>query len=156
VADLRRLLDSENLHDVPVVVTSALTGAGLEDLRNLLAGGVTARRAAAARISADVDGVVSRFVPFAGDVDAPVGHVPLTSKSRLEDGRGAAAGIAAVGDALRSARELRAADFVGWPVAWFARRMAGRDPLRKVRLGMLWNDLRSVTAGPAGAQQAEV
>jgi GTP-binding protein EngB required for normal cell division len=156
VADLRRLLDSENLHDVPILVTSAVSGAGLEDLRKLLIDGVTARRAAAARISADVDGVVSRFEPFAGDVDAPVGSVPLTSKSRLADRFGAAAGIAAVGDALRSARELRAADFIGWPVAWFARRLSGRDPIRKVRLGMLWNDLRSVTAGPAGAQQAEI
>lgn len=155
-ADLRRLLDSENLHDVPMLVTSAVSGAGLDDLRKLLADGVTARRAAAARISADVDGVVSRFEPFAGDVDAPVGSVPLTSKSRLADRFDAAAGIAAVGDGLRSARELRAADFVGWPVAWFARRLAGRDPIRRVRLGMLWNDLRSVTTGPAGAQQAEI
>jgi hypothetical protein len=61
-----------------------------------------------------------------------------------------------VSDALRSARELRAADFVGWPIAWLAQRLAGRDPMRKVRLGELWNDLRSVSAGPAGAQQAEV
>lgn len=156
VADLRRLLDSENLHDVPILATSAVSGAGLEDLRDLLADGVTARRAAAARISADVDGVVSRFEPLAGDVDAPVGSVPLTSKSRLADRFDAAAGIAAVADALRSARELRAADFVGWPVAWFARRLSGRDPIRKVQLGMLWNDLRSVTTGPAGAQQAEI
>ena len=156
VADLRRLLDSENLHDVPILVTSAVSGDGLEDLRHLLLDGVTARRAAAARIAADVDGVVSRFEPFAGDVDAPAGDVPMTSKSRLADRFDAAAGIAAVGDALRSARELRAADFVGWPVAWFARRVSGRDPLRKARLGMLWNDLRSVTAGPVGAQQAEI
>jgi hypothetical protein len=156
VADLRRLLDSENLHEVPILVTSAVTGAGLDDLRRLLADGVAARRAAALRISADVDGAVSRFEPFAGEVEAPVGRVPLTSKLRLADKFAAAAGIPAVGDALRSARELRAADFIGWPVAWFAQRIAGRNPLRKVRLGMLWNDLRSITAGPAGAQQAEI
>ncbi len=156
VADLRRLLDSENLPDVSIIVTSALSGGGLDDLRRLLGQGVAARRAAAVRISADLDGVVARFAPYAGDVDAPVGRVPVTSKSRLADRFAAAAGIAAVGDALRSARELRAADFVGWPVAWFAHRLSGRNPLRKVRLGMLWNDLRSVTAGPAGAQQAEV
>ena len=65
-------------------------------------------------------------------------------------------GVSAISDALRSARELRAVDFVGWPVAWFVQRLSGRDPMRKVRLGMLWNDLRSVTAGPAGAQQAEI
>jgi GTP-binding protein EngB required for normal cell division len=156
VADLRRLLDSENLQDVSIIVTSALSGGGLDDLRRLLGQGVAARRAAAVRISADLDGVVARFEPYAGDVDAPVGRVPVTSKSRLADRFAAAAGIVAVGDALRSARELRAADFVGWPVAWFAQRLSGRNPLRKVRLGMLWNDLRSVTAGPAGAQQAEI
>jgi GTP-binding protein EngB required for normal cell division len=156
VADLRRLLDAENLHDVAILVTSAVTGAGLDDLRRLLADGVAARRAAAARISADLDGVVARFKPLAGDLDARVDRVPVTSKSRLTDRFAAAAGITAVGEALRSARELRAADFVGWPVAWFAQRLSGRNPLRKVRLGMLWNDLRSVTAGPAGAQQAEI
>jgi GTP-binding protein EngB required for normal cell division len=156
VADLRRLLDAEDLQDVAILVTSAVTGAGLDDLRTLLADGVEARRAAAARISADLDGVVARFTPFAGDLDAPVDRVPVTSKSRLAERFASAAGITAVGDALRSARELRAADFVGWPVAWFAQRLSGRNPLRKVRLGMLWNDLRSVTAGPAGAQQAEI
>jgi len=156
VADLRRLLDSENLHDVPILVTSAVTGAGLDDLRKLLVDGVAARRAAAARTSADVDRVVSRFEPFAAEVDAPVGRVPLTSKLRLADRFAAAAGISAVGDALRSARELRAADFIGWPVAWFVQRVVGRNPLRKARLGMLWNDLRSITSGPAGAQQAEI
>jgi GTP-binding protein EngB required for normal cell division len=156
VADLRRLLDSENLHDVAILVTSAVTGAGMDELRSLLVAGVAARRAAAARISADLDGVVGRFDPFGGDLDAPVGRVPVTSKSRLTDRFAAAAGITAVADALRSARELRAADFVGWPVAWFAQRLSGRNPLRKVRLGMLWNELRSVTAGPAGAQQAEI
>jgi GTP-binding protein EngB required for normal cell division len=156
IADLRRLLDSEDLQDVSILVTSAVTGEGLDDLRTLLTDGVAARRAAAARISADLDRVVARFEPYAGDVDAPVGRVPVTSKARLADRFASAAGITAVGDALKSARELRAADFVGWPVAWFAQRLSGRNPLRKVRLGTLWNDLRSVTAGPAGAQQAEI
>ena len=156
VADLRRLLESENLQDVPVLVTSAVSGAGLGELRKLLADGVAAGRAGTARISADVDDVVTRFEPYAGDVDAPVGGVPAPSKAELADQFAAAAGVSAICDALRSARELRAVDFVGWPVAWFVQRVTGRDPIRKVRLGMLWNDLRSVTAGPAGAQQAEI
>jgi GTP-binding protein EngB required for normal cell division len=158
VADLRRLLDSENLHDVPILVTSAVTGSGLDDLRALLVKGVAARRGAAARILADVDTVVTRFAPYAGAQDGPAGSdlVPAATEDKLVDEFYAAAGVAAVGDALRSARELRATDFVGWPVAWFAQRLSGRDPLRKVRLGMLWNDLRSVSAGPAGAQQAAI
>src|ERR1700758_3815040 len=36
-SDLRRLLDSEGLTEIQVVVTSATTGAGLNDLRRLLA-----------------------------------------------------------------------------------------------------------------------
>jgi hypothetical protein len=158
VADLRRLLDSENLHDVPILVTSAVTGSGLDDLRALLAKGVAARRGSAARISADLDTVVARFAHYAGARDRPPGAdmVPGDRKAKLVDEFYAAAGVTAVGDALRSARELRATDFVGWPVAWFAQRLSGRDPLKKVRLGMLWNDLRSVSAGPAGAQQAAI
>ena len=204
VADLRRLLDSENLPDVPIVVASAATGAGLDDLRALLSRGVAARRAAAARISADLDGVVSRFLPFAGDIEtaqaapadedvpattladdvvagraargssasgngaadrgAPAASadaevpadVPATARSRLAERFAAAAGVTAISEALRNARELRAVDFVGWPVAWFAQRVTGRDPARKARIGALWNDLRAVTAGPAGAQQAEI
>ena len=156
VADLRRLLDSEDLHEVPILVTSAVSGAGLAELRQLLGDGVAARRAAATRISADLDRVIARFDPYSGDVGTPAGGVPAASKTRLADRLAAAAGISAISDALRSARELRAVDFVGWPVAWFIQRLSGRDPIRKVRLGMLWNDLRSVTAGPAGAQQAEI
>ncbi|HWF82449.1 MAG TPA: GTPase [Streptosporangiaceae bacterium] len=158
VADLRRLLDSENLHDVPILVTSAVTGSGLDDLRALLVKGVAARRSAAARILADVDTVVGRFAHYAGPKDRPSGsgEVPSESRAKLIGEFYAAAGVTAVGDALRSARELRAIDFVGWPVAWFAQRLSGRDPLRKIRLGLLWNDLKSVSAGPAGAQQAAI
>jgi hypothetical protein len=156
VADLRRLLDSEDLQDVAILVTSAVSGTGVPELRALLAAGVADRRAAAAKISADVDDLVARFERHSGDGDAPAGQVQTASAARLADRIAAAAGVPAISDALRSARELRAIDFVGWPVAWFVQRLRGRDPIRKVRLGMLWNDLRSVTAGPADAQQAEI
>jgi hypothetical protein len=67
-----------------------------------------------------------------------------------------AAGVTAVGESLQSARELRALDYVGWPIAWLAERVTGHDPARKVRLGKLWDELRSATAGPSGAQQAGI
>jgi 50S ribosome-binding GTPase len=205
VADLRRLLDSENLHDVPIVVTSAVTGAGLDDLRALLGRGVAARRAAMVRISADLDDVVTEFLPFAGDMATEpaaaeadgisaqmladrasrgvaasgssgaygeaeargriaafsagadvVADVPAVARRRLTERLAAAAGVAAIGETLRSARELRALDFVGWPVAWFVQRLTGLNSARKARIGALRNDLRAVTAGPAGAQQAEI
>jgi hypothetical protein len=68
----------------------------------------------------------------------------------------AAAGVSGVGRALQSAREMKAVDYVGWPVAWLADRVAGRDPDRKIRLGTLWDELRNVSAGATGAQRAEI
>jgi hypothetical protein len=35
-------------------------------------------------------------------------------------------------------------------------RVVRRDPVRKIRLGKLWAELRGVTAGPSGVQQAEI
>src|SRR5580700_1659504 len=64
VHDLRRLLDSENLHDVQILVTSAVTGAGIEELRKLLIEAVSARRSSVARIAADVDNMVVQFRPY--------------------------------------------------------------------------------------------
>ncbi len=166
VADLRRLLDSEDLHDVQVLLTSALAGGGIDELRKLLIQAVSARRAATARISADVDAIVARFRIYAAEPAESAGQeyspaaqastVPEGTVDLLVDAFARAAGVPAVGESLRSARELRALDYVGWPVGWLAERVTGHDPTRKVRLGKLWEELRSVTAGPSGAQQAEI
>jgi GTP-binding protein EngB required for normal cell division len=164
VTDLRRLLDSEGLHDVQILVTSAKTGAGIEELRKLLIEAVTARRAATARISADVDKVVAKFQPYGATEPAVADGSPGQGDEHVRPGTApelaadfaTAAGVSAIRDALRSARELRALDYVGWPVSWLAERLTSRDPVRKVRLGKLWDELRGVRAGPSGAQQAEV
>ncbi|HXJ26299.1 MAG TPA: GTPase [Streptosporangiaceae bacterium] len=192
LADLRRLLDSEDLQDVPVLMTSAKTGEGLDELRKMLTNAVSARRAAQARISADVDDLARRWAPFgagpvlAGPVlagtglagtglagegtaggradsagpgtDSPAGpwHLSPDLISGLVEAFSRAAGVSAVGESLQRARELRALDYVGWPLGWLAERIAGRDPARKIRRGRLWEELRSVTAGPSGAQQAEI
>jgi GTP-binding protein EngB required for normal cell division len=66
-ADLRRLLDAEGLTETSVLVTSALTGAGLDDLRRALADAVAVRRAATDRITADIDALLDRFEVYAGD-----------------------------------------------------------------------------------------
>jgi len=192
LADLRRLLDSEDLQDVPVLMTSAKTGEGLDELRKMLTNAVSARRAAQARISADVDDLAKRWAPFGAGPDTPgpvlAGPVlagPVLAGEGAAGGRAdsagpgtdspagpwhlspdlirglveafsRAAGVAAVGESLQRARELRALDYVGWPLGWLAERISGRDPARKIRRGRLWEELRSVTAGPSGAQQAEI
>jgi GTP-binding protein EngB required for normal cell division len=168
VQDLRRLLDSERLQDAQILVTSAKTGEGIEELRKLLIESVTARRATAARIVADVDKVVAGFEPYAERVPGadPDGlpsagqlaeeELPEGTERELGAALAEAAGVRAIGDSLRSARELRAADYVGWPVSWLVERLTSPNPARKVRLGRLWEELRDVTAGPSGAQQAEI
>jgi hypothetical protein len=239
VSDLRRLLDAEGLHDARVLVTSATSAAGVADLRGALIETVIARQAALRRISADVDAMTARFVPYAGDAQArarvrsaapstaalqpaapgapwtaaprppaaatlaapQTGAAPesaggpdahgdpaaapgsLDAAGNAESGAGeaprdigdmagravpaaagdalaaafcAAAGVSGVGRALQSARELKAVDYVGWPVAWLADRVARRDPARKVRLGALWDELRDASAGATGAQRAEI
>jgi len=168
VHDLRRLLDSEGLQDVQILVTSAKTGDGIEELRKLLINAVSARKAAAARISADVDRVASRFEPYgaeeagsassshsgAGEITGE--RLPVGVEEELSAAFAAAAGVGGIGDALRSARELRALDYVGWPVSWLVERVTSPDPIRKIRLGKLWAELRGVTTGPSGAQRAEI
>jgi GTP-binding protein EngB required for normal cell division len=174
VGDLRRLLDSEGLHDAGVLVTSAVTGAGMDQLHALLAETVSQRRATASRISADLDGIAAEFAPYAEPTEGAAarpdlsdatagtdrlggtGRVSSGAIARLIDAFARAVGVTAVAEALQSARELRAVDYVGWPVAWLAERLTGRDPVRKIRLGRLWAEVKSMTAGPTGAQQAEI
>lgn len=188
VSDLQRLLEMEGLHDTRVLVTSAVTGAGLAELREVLAEAVSARQASTERIAADVDVLAARFAPHAGEEAAPgTGGLawagaagpagaggqdsmggedrwdserpslpPAASQVTLADALSRAAGVSGVGSALKSARELRAVDYVGWPVTWLADRLLRRDRARGVRLGKLWDELRGLSAGPAGAQRAEI
>jgi hypothetical protein len=90
------------------------------------------------------------------DAGQGTGHVPAAAAEQLVDAFSHAAGVSAVADALQSARELRAVDYVGWPIAWLVERLTGRDPVRRIRLGRLWAELKSMAAGPSGAQQADI
>jgi len=66
-SDLRRLLDGEGLLDTQVLVTSATTGVGLDDLKAVLSEAVAARRAVSDRIAADIEVLLERFAAYAGD-----------------------------------------------------------------------------------------
>jgi len=89
-SDLRRLLEAEGLTETQVLVTSASTGAGLGELRRVLAGAVAARHAVTDRIGADVDALLERFAVYAGDrvpgwqppqAPAPVAAAPTLPSS---------------------------------------------------------------------------
>ncbi len=155
VADLRRLLEAAAFREPRVIVSSAKTGLGLDELRKVLVDAVSMRRAASERIAADVDALLPRFAAYRGT--APnVGAVDDNRVAHLLDAFAGAAGVLAVGDSLQSAYELRAIDFVGWPVARIAERLPGRDPVRKMRLGDLREELRGMVGGPVGAQRANI
>jgi energy-coupling factor transporter ATP-binding protein EcfA2 len=153
VADLRRLLDSEGLHDARVLATSAATGTGLGELRNILIEAVAARRAAGQRIEADVDTLAGRFEAYAAGGEA---IVPGAAAAALTDALGHGAGITAAGDALQHAREFRAGEYIGWPVTSLADKLSGRGRLAQTGLGSLAGGLGSPATGTVDAQPAEI
>jgi hypothetical protein len=70
--DLRRLLDSEGLESTRLCVVSARSGAGLDEVRELLSGAVSASRAASERISADIDALLGRYEAYAAGPAIPL------------------------------------------------------------------------------------
>jgi GTP-binding protein EngB required for normal cell division len=74
-SDLRRLLDTEGLTETHVLVTSATTGVGLDELRRTLAAAVAVRQASAERITADIEALLERFAVYAGN--SVPGWLPL-------------------------------------------------------------------------------
>jgi GTP-binding protein EngB required for normal cell division len=154
VADLRRLLEAEGLADPRIVTTSAISEEGVRGFRDVLVDTVAARRARSERLTADVDKLAERFADYRGAEEPPTG-VEESRRLELIDALTDAAGAPAVAEAMESAYELRAADFVGWPVSALVTRLRS-DPLRRMRLTELRDELRGAFTGPIGAQQGDV
>ena len=106
--DLRRLLDSEGHGEARVLLVSAATGAGLGNLRRVLAEAVSARQTATDRIAADIDSIIAKFAVYAADPAAvarratgtsPGGNtdpaVPAATQAVLAGGAPGPAGTAA-------------------------------------------------------------
>ena len=132
LAHLRRLLDDDGLADVPVLATSAVTGVGVGELREQLSRLAEGKRAAAARLAADV-------AVAAGQLDAAVGRGRVAAADKGTIGRltarlSGAAGVDVVVDAVRSSVRHRGQLATGWPlVKWLGRLRP--DPLKRLRLG---------------------
>ncbi|WP_018658508.1 hypothetical protein [Actinomadura flavalba] len=154
VADLRRLLEAEGLAEPRIVTTSAVAPDGVRNLRDVLVATVAERQARNARLGTDVERLAERFAAYRGEA-APPSAVPAARRTELIEELSAAAGAPAVAEAMESAYELRAADFVGWPVQTMITRLRS-DPLRRMRLTELREELRGAFTGPVGAQQGDV
>ena len=142
-----------------MLVTSAVTGTGIDELRRCWPGRCPRGGPRSARISADVDDIAARFAartPGSG----PARHRPgragrgrsaaaggLRGRAERRPGPGdcseqlveafcRAAGVAAVGEPWQRARAA-GVDYVGWPVAWLAERMppAATRPARSGSAG---------------------
>jgi GTP-binding protein EngB required for normal cell division len=154
VIDLRRLLEAEGLNKPHIITTSAVTEGGADGLRQLLSETVADRAASSARLGADLDILLDRFAALSGQ-EPPADRVDEARSEALIDSLTVAAGVPAVAEAMESAYELRAADYVGWPISRWVRSLR-RDPLRMMRLTELRNELRGAFTGPVGAQQGDV
>ena len=77
--DLRRLLDSEGHAEARVLLVSAATGAGLDNLRRVLAAAVSARQTATGRIAADIDSIIAKFTVYAAEPAAVARRAAGTS-----------------------------------------------------------------------------
>ncbi len=141
--DLRRLLDSDGLESVRLLVASATTGRGVDDLRRMLADVVEVQSAVAARAAADLDRVADRLLESVATQEPEAKD--LKGVDDLVGTLAQAAGVPVVLDAVESGYQRRAEHATGWPLRqWWLRLRP--DPLR--RLGLpegAEGDLRSVT-----------
>ena len=134
VRDLRRLLAAEGIDGVEVLAVSAVTGDGMDELRNKLAKAVAEKKAAARRLATDVDVVGGRLASASGTTKtAPISKqsIDRTNKRLAE-----AAAVPVVTEAVGKAWRLRGGLATGWPVlAWVAKFKP--DPLRRLHLDRL-------------------
>jgi GTP-binding protein EngB required for normal cell division len=130
-ADVGRLLAEDGVRGAPLVVVSAETGTGLDELRRLLAERVRARDAAIARLAADVDDAAEALSGACGD--GGVAGVQSDDRRRLAVALEDAAGVPAVLRAVEAAHRRRGALATGWPFVRWIRRLRP-DPLRRLRL----------------------
>ena len=148
VRDLERLLSSEGLKSVPVVPTSAATGEGLVELRRRLDKLAAGKRAAAARMAADLGDVATELSAACGTA-RPSG-VPAKAVATMNRSLAEAAGVPAVTDAVAKAWRRKGAMATGWPVvSWIGRFRP--DPLRRLHLDR-WRVKGRVSRGSSTRQ----
>ena len=98
VADVRRLLDAEGLARVPVLAVSAKEGLGIAELKAEIGNRVTAKKAARARMEADLKAAAARLDEASGKAKAR--SLPQDRVAALEDAFADAAGVPTVVDAV--------------------------------------------------------
>lgn len=131
LGDLRRLLGEDGLGSARLLPVSARTGTGVQGLRDQLTAAVRQRRAAAGRLSADIDGIVSSLQREVGEGAA--GEVSAAARRDLVATLADAAGVHAVGVAAQQSHRRDATLATGSPLARWVTRWRP-DPLARLHL----------------------
>lgn len=140
--DLRRLLRRDGLDGVEVVVTSTVTGEGIDDLRDHLRRAITDHQAANERIAADLTSLAVALQPH-----VPPAHATTLRIDDIVTAAMAAGGVPTVLEAVNGSHRHRARRATGWPpLRRFQAR--GRDPLGRLGLG------RTHRGGDVGARSS--
>ena len=131
--DLRRLVDADGLGSTPLMVTSAMSGLGVDDLRRRIARAVRDRKVVTERLATDID---QAAVALAGQLGEPATmRLPRERLDALDQALAQAAGIPLVTRAVLVSSRHRGSLATGWPVlSWLGRFRP--DPLRRLHLDL--------------------
>ena len=132
-ADLSALVAADGLRETKALAVSASTGEGLAEVRDLLAATVAARRAAMARLAADVSTAAAGLATAAGDEGTSLRPVPARATTALAEAMTEAAGVRLIEDAVRRSKRRRGAQATGWPPVRWVHRLRP-DPVQRLRL----------------------
>ncbi|WP_147680844.1 GTPase [Actinomyces ruminicola] len=148
VADLRRLLAAEGLHDVDVIPVSARTGQGVQELRARIRAVAAAEDVIEARLAADARALAALARERIGKQPERAHAADATTLTALEDAACRAVGVDLVADAVGTSMRLEAGHRVGWlPLRWLS--YLRRDPLRALHLRPDSNDRGAVPSAAA-------
>ena len=159
VDDVRRLLATAGLDDVPLLVTSARDGTGVEELRRCVSERAAGKKVARQRLTADLRSAAGRLQEVSGTAEPRA--LPRERVRELGDAFADAAGVPTVVAAVESSTRQRANRATGWPVvAWFSRLKP--DPLKRLHLDLgtagreLTGTARTSVPAPTRVQRARV
>lgn len=153
LADLSRLLKDDGLTGVKVLSTSTVTGEGIDALQETIAARLHEERAAAERLSADLDGLAARLAPLCGSRKSP--GLGSSEQESLVDALAEAAGVDVVATAVARAHRREAALAMGWPFTRWLRRFRP-DPLSRLHLGRGGGGGRTSLPQATPVQKAQV
>ncbi|WP_431711883.1 GTPase [Glutamicibacter uratoxydans] len=132
LSSLEALLKAEGLDEVPVILSSARTGEGIEQIRGQILAVMRRHELAVQRVRNDIDALATSWsakLP-ASDIKPPAKE----HQQNLEREVGRAHGTERIADVVATSYRLRAARNTGWPLTTWLTRLRN-DPLKRMNLG---------------------